>query len=363
MKASVIMPVYNVEKYIGKMLESVTNQTYREIEIIVINDGSTDHTGSMIEAAAASDSRIHLINKKNEGVSKVRNDGLKMAKGEWIFFFDGDDFVAPDCIEKCIQYGESKKLDAVMYGYTSVKPDGTKSRHEFTYTKDIFESNNEILQEIIPHIIGISCEEILEWVKGKRIRAKYGKDLTGPWSMAYKKSIIEEHKIIFKEVLPVGEDTIFVNQYLSVCERVALLNEPFYFLYNHSDSTIGKYKKDIDKMFLTKLLLIREKKKFEKKLITEKQFDISSLWGGEVVLSVIQLALGLAESKKKFSEQTKMLKTFMNNNNVKECIHKMKIKPVCSTKIVPIAFVRFKMVSLLLIVCRVLKLLHVSIPI
>ena len=304
MKASVIMPVYNVEKYIGKMLESVTNQTYREIEIIVINDGSTDHTGSMIEAAAASDSRIHLINKKNEGVSKARNDGLKMAKGEWIFFFDGDDFVAPDCIEKCIQYGESKKLDAVMYGYTSVKPDGTKSRHEFTYTKDIFESNNEILQEIIPHIIGISCEEILEWVKGKRIRAKYGKDLTGPWSMAYKKSIIEEHKIIFKEVLPVGEDTIFVNQYLSVCERVALLNEPFYFLYNHSDSTIGKYKKDIDKMFLTKLLLIREKKKFEKKLITEKQFDISSLWGGEVVLSVIQLALGLAESKKKFSEQT-----------------------------------------------------------
>ena len=124
-----------------------------------------------------------------------------------------------------------------------------------------------------------------------------------------------------------------------------MLNEPFYFLYNRSDSTIGKYKKDVDKMFLTKLLLIDEKKEFEKQLIAEKQFDIFSLWGGEVVLSVIQLALGLAESKKKFSEQTKMLKTFLNDANVSECIQKMKLKPVCSAKIVPIVFVRFKMVS------------------
>ena len=99
-KISIIVPVYNNYNFLDKCLDSIINQTYKNIEIILINDGSTDNSLKKLKKYAKVDSRIILINKKNEGVSKARNDGIKISTGKYITFVDSDDYLECDAIEK-----------------------------------------------------------------------------------------------------------------------------------------------------------------------------------------------------------------------------------------------------------------------
>ena len=110
-KVSVIIPVYNVEDYIEKCLDSVVNQTLKEIEIIVVNDGAKDNSMKKIEKYF-SDSRIKIINKQNGGLSSARNAGLKIAKGEYISFIDSDDFIEEKMLEDL--YSENENADIVF---------------------------------------------------------------------------------------------------------------------------------------------------------------------------------------------------------------------------------------------------------
>src|SRR5690606_15460378 len=96
---SVVIPVYNVESYLENCINSIVQQTYSNLEIILVNDGSTDNSTKICETAASKDSRIVLINQKNQGVSSARNNGLSIARGEWIYFIDADDFLNLDTFE------------------------------------------------------------------------------------------------------------------------------------------------------------------------------------------------------------------------------------------------------------------------
>lgn len=360
MLATVIIPVYNCEKYVEHAVRSVMKQTYKNLQIVIINDGSTDRTKTILDKLTLEDSRILLINKENEGVSKARNDGLALAVGEYIFFFDGDDFIAPDCIEKCIRFGNEYKLDAVMYGYTSVGMDGTKDRHRFSLNKYFFESNKEILDFILPRTMGIRCEEILLWIKGKRKHIRQDKDLTGPWIMAYRKKIIDKDYLRFNEALFVGEDTVFVNTYLALCQRVALLDEPFYFLNHHEDSTIGQYSRNLTKMINNKIKLAYAKEEITEKIMNETGCDISSYWGGEIILSIIQIALLLCMLDMPFHEQKKHLKDFINCEVVCNNINKLELYPIIKIKMIPVVLVKLRAISLLLFVCKCANKLHIK---
>ena len=106
---SVVIPAYNIENYIGKCLDSVLAQTYQDYEIIVVNDGSTDKTGTVCDEYATKDSRIRVIHKENEGVSVARNAGIEMATGEYFLFFDGDDFMEPYTMEELYQVAREQQ--------------------------------------------------------------------------------------------------------------------------------------------------------------------------------------------------------------------------------------------------------------
>ena len=99
MKVSVIIPAYNIEDYIGRCLESIIKQTLKDIEIIVVNDGSNDNTLAIINVFARKDNRIKIVDKKNKGSIEARKSGFKVANGEFILFIDGDDWIENDCLE------------------------------------------------------------------------------------------------------------------------------------------------------------------------------------------------------------------------------------------------------------------------
>ncbi|MGN0810884.1 MAG: glycosyltransferase family 2 protein [Akkermansia muciniphila] len=111
---SVIVPVYKVEKYIDRCLSSICGQTYTHLEIICVDDGSPDNSIDILRAYAARDERVHIICRENGGLSAARNSGLEAAKGEWITFVDGDDWIERDTIESCISK-ISDRVDAVLY--------------------------------------------------------------------------------------------------------------------------------------------------------------------------------------------------------------------------------------------------------
>ena len=116
-KISIIVPVYNTEKYVKKCLESISNQTLKNLEIIVVNDGSSDNSGRICDAVAATDSRIKVIHKKNEGVSVARNTGIDIATGSYIGFVDGDDWIEPQMYEYLLANAENNSAEISICGY------------------------------------------------------------------------------------------------------------------------------------------------------------------------------------------------------------------------------------------------------
>lgn len=121
---SIIIPIYNVEKYLSKCIESLVGQTYKDIEIILINDGSPDHCLSICEQYSKKDNRIIVINQENKGVSAARNAGLKIAKGEYIGFIDPDDWIAVDMYEGLHSVIKQSDVDMVICGYEYYSEDG-----------------------------------------------------------------------------------------------------------------------------------------------------------------------------------------------------------------------------------------------
>ena len=138
---SIIVTVYNLEKYINRTLESVFAQTYQNIEVIAVDDGSTDKTPALLDAYAEKENRLKVIHKINEGVSKARLTGIKAAKGEYIGFVDGDDMVDHDMYERLLNNALKHGADISHCGYRMIKPDGTV---DYYYnTGDIILQNNE----------------------------------------------------------------------------------------------------------------------------------------------------------------------------------------------------------------------------
>ena len=121
---SVIVPIYNVEKYLGKCVESICSQTYENIQILLIDDGSTDNSGAMCDALALEDCRIQVFHKENEGLGLTRNFGIKHAIGDYIFFVDSDDYIEKDSIARMLEEAVSQDADLVVEGYKKVSDDG-----------------------------------------------------------------------------------------------------------------------------------------------------------------------------------------------------------------------------------------------
>lgn len=122
---SVIVPIYNVEKYLDKCVQSIRTQTYKDLEIILVDDGSPDSCGEMCDTYEKQDARIKVIHKKNGGLSDARNAGALIATGKYLLFVDSDDYIEQDLIQKTVESAEEYQSDMVLFDYKRLEPDGT----------------------------------------------------------------------------------------------------------------------------------------------------------------------------------------------------------------------------------------------
>lgn len=209
---SIIVPVYNLEKYIGRCIASVINQTYLKIEIIIIDDGSTDKTGEICEKYARERDNIKLIHKKNEGVSKARNIGIEFAKGEYITFLDGDDYLENDAIENMLKITKKENSDITICNVRDINENGQVLGQKPILKENFLMTKVEALEELMNEIYFNSvC-----------------------WAKIYKKELFNNIK--FNEKTTIGEDLEVLYKIFYKCNKIVYTSKIGYVWLDRNDS-------------------------------------------------------------------------------------------------------------------------------
>lgn len=197
---SVIIPVYNTEKYLKKCVDSVRNQTYQNLEIWLVDDGSTDSSGKICDEYARMDSRIHVIHKENAGQGIARNVALDQCTGEYISFVDSDDWVAGNCIEKLVQRAQRYNADMCICGYyahTGIR------EASIVHEPCVLENTYEVIKRVV------STTDIT----------------TMPWDKLYRKNLLEGTR--FPNVRA-NEDAYLIYDIIQQCNRVVIMEDCLY---------------------------------------------------------------------------------------------------------------------------------------
>lgn len=207
---SIIIPVYNAGKYLERCINSVCNQTYRDIEIILINDGSTDKSSTICDYYASLDNRIKVIHKINEGVAAARNDGLKIANGDYIGFVDSDDYIGEKMYKELYKSAQTYNADIVQSGYEKISPAGISILSSHYKDKVVIGNKN--------------CFK--EYCEGENI-------VNYCWCRIYKREILKD---IYFGKFHYSEDAYFIIQVFLRCEILVIRSGLYYKYVQTTDS-------------------------------------------------------------------------------------------------------------------------------
>lgn len=216
-KISIIAPVYQVEKYIGQCIESVINQTFKNFELILIDDGSKDKSGNICDEYAKRDKRIHVVHTENKGAASARNRGLDLATGKYIAFVDGDDYLAENMLDKLYKVITQENCDVVVCDFLNLHANPDKD-----FSLQLSDSK-------------VSGREILSHLKNQK---NYGV-WTIVWNKLYKKEILKDLRF------PEGkyfEDEIFSDQLYLRCNEVQVISDVLYYHRVLETSTMNTQK-------------------------------------------------------------------------------------------------------------------------
>lgn len=231
---SVVLPIYRVEPYLERCITSIVNQTYSHLEIILVDDGSPDRCPQICDDWAKKDRRIKVIHKQNAGLGMARNTGIEHATGEYICFFDSDDYVALDTIEKAYTLARKDQSDIVIFGLSTIDANGKKTASHIPNTERSYYTGKEIQQVFLPDLIAPS---------------RHTKRRTNLWMSAciclYSQRLIQRAQWRFVS----EQDVISEDVYSLLClykdvQSVSVLPEALYCYCENAESLTHTYRKD-----------------------------------------------------------------------------------------------------------------------
>ncbi|MBA5850028.1 glycosyltransferase [Clostridium sp. cel8] len=241
-KLSVIIPVYNVEKYIDRCLSSIKKQTYLNFEVILVDDGSTDRSGLICDEWMKVDKRIRVIHQNNSGVSAARNQGFLHITGGYVIFIDPDDEIDPEMFKTMMNEFKDDDIDAVWCGY-----------------KNIF---NDKIMERAPENSILLGDAIFKSIFNQSY-------MSAVWNKIFKKAVLLDDKknfITFPEKIHVGEDFLWLAKVLQNCNKIICVKESFYYWYRRSDSATGGGRRKLTPKSLTEIDALAQITKMYKNL-------------------------------------------------------------------------------------------------
>ena len=238
-KLSIIIPVYNVENYISQCLESIFSQSFKDFEIICVNDGSSDNSLGVLQNFKAKDDRIIIIDKKNEGSGIARNAGLAIAKGDYVYFVDGDDWIADNALEKMVSKADELNTDILIFGGLSCYetksyncPRLLREREELLNEHSEFSNSGEGCLSYKKKYGGYSADKLPKKYLNKVFSSKdIKKDIfkfpSTAWTKLYRHDFLIKNNIKFQDI-KAGQDQLPFFHSMIKAERIALLPQNLY---------------------------------------------------------------------------------------------------------------------------------------
>lgn len=283
---SIIVPVYNVEGYLDRCITSLINQTYKNLEIILIDDGSKDGSGAICDKYASLDSRIKVIHKENGGVSLARNLGLDVASGEYIGFVDSDDYVENGMYEALYNVAVLENADITTCGFTQVRVNGNAKVNDIDLSIDWSKENiikNYFKQGIVKELMYSPCNKL------------------------YKKSLVKELR--FSEKYHMGEDILFIFQCVERMNKLSCAKGAFYHYVMRENSAMTS---SFSKKRLDYIYAIREIQRVcnEKYPYAVSEVD---LWVYRHVLNTVRQII-VAKKRKEYPKFYKENKLYLRKN-------------------------------------------------
>ena len=231
---TIVLPIYNVERYLERCLESVVNQSYKNLEIILVDDGSPDNCPIICDDWAKKDERIRVIHKRNAGLGMARNTGIENAKGEYICFFDSDDYVDTFLVEKAYNVITKEKADIVLFGFKRIAPNGEIKGEMLPFSNKLSYIGEEVQKEFLPDLIDSSCKD----AKAKNLPLS-------AWSCIYSTQLIKSNnwKFVSERVI-ISEDSFSLVDLYKYVQKVVILPEALYNYCENQNSLSTSFRKD-----------------------------------------------------------------------------------------------------------------------
>lgn len=303
---SIIIPVYNTGKYLSKCIASLREQTYKNIEFIFVNDGSTDDSFVLLDDAAQKDSRIKIINQENRGLSQARNRGLKEAVGDYVMFLDSDDWIDKETCETSLKKIIEYDADVVFWPY--IREYQGKSLKTQLFGEREMVWNSDKMQDLFRRIVGLTGKELAEPQKID--------SLITAWGKMYRKSVLAH--IEFVDTTIIGtEDALFNIQVFSRVASAVYIPKYFshYRKYNESSLT-HQYKKNLADQWKELYYRIFQILQMQKR---DEKFFVAL--NNRICLGLIGLGLNLAEdSKMRTGEKIKELHRLLDMQHYKKAL-------------------------------------------
>lgn len=303
---SVIIPVYNVEQYLPQCLDSVIHQTYPNLEIICVNDGSRDSSREILEHYAGKDSRIIVIDQENQGLSGARNTGLLQTTGKYVMFVDSDDWIELETCEEAVMAAEKHCADLILWSYVREYGNESKVKYMFWDDETVLEKA-EVRSQLHRRLCGLLGEELRH--------PDYANALETAWGKLYLAERIVNNHVEFIDTKKIGtEDALFNLYALGYVERAVYLRKCF----NH-------YRK-INKSSLTKTyneqLFERWQRLFDymDQYIQDNHLSVEykDALNNRIALSLLGLGLNIAGSDYTTSKKIQMLKEILSNGRYRD---------------------------------------------
>lgn len=309
---SIIVPVYNASAYLEECIQSILCQTYKKIEVICVNDGSTDESLNILRRFQEADGRLIIINKDNAGVSAARNDGIARSSGEYLMFVDSDDWIE---INTCEQIIENNTIDAdiLMWSYISEGTSGSRK-------KVLFESNCEFTSSEIKEKLHRRCIGLV----GEELRHPELMDsLSTVWGKLYRRSLVMSDNIQFVDLREIGtyEDGLFNLSTFESAKSVVYVNQHLYHYRREKRNSITSgYRSQLLKQWMRLF-------SFMEKYIADRELDETyrEALNNRIALSTLGLTLNVLSSNFSLIEKNRMVKQYMQSERFALAYSKLKI--------------------------------------
>lgn len=298
---SVIVPIYKVERYLEECVDSIRNQTMDNIEIILVDDGSPDACPEMCDRFAAEDNRICVLHQTNSGVSAARNSGIKMARGEWLMFVDGDDWLERNAIE--VLYQKNKEWDCDVI---------TGARFVSYINKEVSEARADISEHcfsVSEYQINLLGNALLDFPFAKTLfleKMSENVQLAPPWMKLYRRQLICKNGILFPVHIKWAEDMIFNMEVILKAQKVGYLNHIPIYHYRQRKSAVTKQLAVLQKEYMVTLHYM-----YERFIESEMLNELRPYFYMECISCAIQLLTMCGENGDSIFSQAAMIKKFV----------------------------------------------------